>query len=598
MSKLFPILALIAVSRLAVTRRLAAAVTQRLREWLEQTHSRSFELRRHFFVQFFETEFVTTPGQAKLAAAGALALVLSLGVPYAQGYYHKYLALEELPDPGPYRMAFLADMLFGINFAALAGAILTTLQWTSLFPGLRDYLALAALPVRIREIFIAKFQALLAAAALLSLAIALPPALMVPFLMAGRYAGHLEREPLAIVVSASCAFLFLFLGLIAAQGALLNLLPPRAFARVSIVAQGALLIVLLCAIPVMLMTPDLAPWMNLRPGWAILVPPLWFLGLHQVLAGSVEPLAVQLAWRAMAGLGASAGAAMLAYFWSYRKHRVRVLESPGGESRGVSPWQEALAEALLTRARSLAVFAFTAKTLARSRQHRILLTGFAGAALALIGAAFAGMALRHTLSVHTGEFRQAVVDAPLALSLCALVGLRYLFRLPMELRANWIFRIHAPGHAAEMLAGVERFIFFFGAAPVAVLTLPAELRLLGAGPGLAASALCLLVSLLLMQLLLFSFEKVPFTSDYMPGRQLLVLPVLRYLAIATIYVGITGTVVAWAAQAPLRTGLIALLLIASLWKARTARLGLERVERLEFAEALEPAVRRLAIEGD
>src|SRR6185437_223632 len=122
------------------------------------------------------------------------------GVPFAQSYYHKYLLLDDLPDGGPYRLALLADMLFGVTFASLVGAIVTTLQWPSLFPGLRDYLALAALPVRMRQIFTAKFAAMLGAGLLVSFAITIPPALLVPFLMSGRFAVHLDRAAPAIVI--------------------------------------------------------------------------------------------------------------------------------------------------------------------------------------------------------------------------------------------------------------------------------------------------------------------------------------------------------------------------------------------------------------
>jgi hypothetical protein len=149
-----------------------------------------------------------------------------------------------------------------------------------------------------------------------------------------------------------------------------------------------------------------------------------------------------------------------------------------------------------------------------------------------------------------------------------------------------------------MLAGAERFLLCFGALPVAAATLPAELRALGPAAGAAASLLCFLVSLVLMQVLLFSFEKLPFTSSYIPGRQMLILPVLRYTAIASLYIGVTGSIVNWAIQSRWTAIGLALGLSAALWKARASRLASQRIERLEFAEALEPAVRRLEIDGD
>ncbi len=200
-------------------------------------------------------------------------------------------------------------------------------------------------------------------------------------------------------------------------------------------------------------------------------------------------------------------------------------------------------------------------------------------ALAVIAEGLFTIALQSPFSRHAAEFREAATVAPLALSFCALVGLRYLFRLPVELRANWVFRIHEPGHAAEMLAGVEACMLYFGVIPVAVLTLPIELRLLGAVAGLEAGVLCLLVSLVWMQILLFSFEKIPFTSSYMPGQQPLIQSVVHYVTVAALYIGVTGSIVRWAVASPPRTIILLLLLSAACWKARRARFCLLRIER-------------------
>src|ERR1700756_366888 len=86
---------------------------RRLRSWLQETHGPGFELLRHFVVRFFDSEVTSLPGEWQKVAAGILA------------------------------------------------AVLTALQWQSLFPSLRDCLALAALPVKPRQIFLAKSGALL-----------------------------------------------------------------------------------------------------------------------------------------------------------------------------------------------------------------------------------------------------------------------------------------------------------------------------------------------------------------------------------------------------------------------------------------------------
>lgn len=565
--------------------------------WIAETHSSAFELRRHFFVQLFESEFVSVPGQGKVVVGGVLAMLFSIGIVFVQAYYHKYLALNQLEDGGPFRAALLADALFMVTLTMTATGLFTTLQWPALFPTLRDYLALAALPARVRDLFIAKLAALFAFAALVILAIALPLSLLLRVVMEGPYAINLPRQAPALFISSWLAGLFGFFCLVALQGVLLNLLPVRQFQRVSLGVQGLLLLVFLCGLTIVLRVPSLLPWMNLRPGWAVYVPPFWFLGLEQVMAGNSEPLAVNLAWKSLAGLLGSAAAALIAYWWSYRWQRVRVLESPAVESSGRVYLPASVSAYLLPNLRSLAVFGFIAKSLARSRQHRLILTGFGAAAVALIAEGFASLALGRGLNLRTPVFREAVIAVPLTLSLCTLVGLRYLFRLPVELRANWIFRVHEPGHAMEFLAGVERFMFYCGAIPVTIATLPVEVRLLGPRAGFIASVLCLLISLTLMELLLLSFEKVPFTSSYLPGRKPLVETVLYYTAIGTLYIGILGSLVQGVLRVPAFSAGLAILLSAAWWMARRIRLK-TRIDRLEFEETQEKAVQQLLIERD
>jgi hypothetical protein len=97
----------------------------RIRRWLLETHSPGFELRRHFFRRFFDTDLISDPNQAKVFAGGVLAIIISIGFVYAQAYYHKYLQFENLDDFSPYRRASLADFLFMITIAMNAVALIS-----------------------------------------------------------------------------------------------------------------------------------------------------------------------------------------------------------------------------------------------------------------------------------------------------------------------------------------------------------------------------------------------------------------------------------------------------------------------------------------
>jgi hypothetical protein len=575
---------------------------RRFNDWLEETHSAAFELRRHFFLRFFDSDLVSTPGQWQVVAGGVIAILLSLSLIYIQAYYHKYFALNELPTPEPLQLALLADVLFLNTLAMTLIALFTTLQWPQLFPGLRDYLALGSLPVRVREIFVAKFTALLAFAGLFIIATTLTPSLALPMVMAGYWMPDALHHAPALFVSSTLAALFVFFSLIAVTRRAAQYRADPALCANFIDGAGSAAHGAAVRVATRVFHSKLEGLHESAAGLDPVGSAAWYLGVDQVLIGNREPLASSLAWRGLAGVAGAACLALLTYLWSYRRHRVRLLESPAMASRAQDRnWLAGIAGRLIPDPRELAVFAFIAKTLARSRQHRLVLTAFGAIALAVIFESFVSLALTRGFrgfAVQTPALRQAAVSAPLALSLFVLAGFRYLFRLPVELRANWVFRVNEPGNRLIFLKAVERFLLYCAVAPVALITLPGELSLLGLREGAAVSILCLLPSLILMDLLLIQFEKVPFTSSYLPGRRPVIQTLLIYGASVGLYVSILGAIITASLRAPGATlGLFAILL-AVWFKVRSGRRENWQLGKLEFEELPEPAVLTLSILRD
>lgn len=578
---------------------------RRFAEWREETHSTGFELRRHFFSRFFDSDLVATPGQWRAVAIGAFGIVVSLSLVMTQAYYGKYRRLLDLDTPEPFQMAALADHLFLITLSMFLTALLTALQWPSLFPGLRDYLALTSLPLRMRDVFVAKFSALSAFASIFIVGCNLLPSVILPGVMGGRYFSNAVLNIVSIFVSTSLAALFVFFALVALQGLLLNLLPTGIFPRVSLVAQGALLIAILCGLPFVFSIPNLQSNMNQRPSWVGNVPPAWFLGVDQAILGNREPFVLDLARSGLVATLAVALAAVGTYAWSYRRHKVRLLETPTHPQQDwtmLDRWSAAIGEWMMTDPRERAVVSFIGKTLSRSRSHRIVLTVFAGLAIALIFESFVTLALGRGFrgfGVRTFALRQAVISAPLALSLFVLAGYRYLFRLPVELGANWVFRISESGNREVFLQAVWKFLLFWGVAPVAFLTLPLELQMLGLVNGLIAAVLCLIPSLVLMEFLLLQSQRIPFTSSYLPGQQPLIQTFLIYGISVGLYVSALSAIIAGSLDEVRATLILLGLMLAAWLRIRKARLeDWKVVGKLEFEEVPEPAVMTLCIERD
>ena len=133
----------------------------RLRVWLEETHGAGFELVRHFLSRIFDSEMFSVPGEWQKTAAGLLAALLSFGILALPTYMKSFDLMREagLSSAQIYREIRANELTF-IAVGMAITALLTALVWQSLFPSLRDCLALAGLPVSARQIFVAKASAL------------------------------------------------------------------------------------------------------------------------------------------------------------------------------------------------------------------------------------------------------------------------------------------------------------------------------------------------------------------------------------------------------------------------------------------------------
>ncbi len=112
------------------------------------------------------------------------------------------------------------------------------------------------------------------------------------------------------------------------------------------------------------------------------------------------------------------------------------------------------------------------------------------------------------------------VAAPLGLAVLMILALRYLFALPVALRANWMFQTADQEGRAAWQAAVQRFVIACGIVPVYLASIPSSIAILGGFRGLAVTVLGILVALLCFERLFREWCKLPFTCSYLPGKQM------------------------------------------------------------------------------
>jgi hypothetical protein len=522
---------------------------------LRDTRGVHFELVRHFLTRMFDGEWGSAPGQWRTVAVGLLAMALPAGMlmlregsPMPE-YSGTYRLLAALPAPERFRATAVADELALLVVLMAIAGLVALVEWQALFPSRRDFLALAGLPVRARHIFTARFAALLLFSTGLAIAVNLLPALAAPLEFAGRW----QKNPsfwanLWAQAGAACLeCLFVFFAVVAIQGALLNLLPGRVFQRVAPYAQG-----LLCAAMLLagLRSWSIKDW-NMaqvarlpQSGWW--APPVWFTGLHEAVLGDRDPFFRAMAWRAAAASAAAVLAALAGYLLSYRRYGQLLVEAPEGARRREFCWN--LPRLLARDPREEAVLAFMAKTLVRSRAHSMIWLAYAGgsAAILLNSSIIDGALLQHRGWKPSLDF--LVLFWPLACSAVLLPGMRHVLRVPVELEANWIFRLTESLGRKQWMHAVERFVAVYAIAPVYLLLGPVAVATLGWALAARMLALQLVVSLTIFDLLFYSWQQLPFTCSYVPGKKAPVAIVSSYLVTLGVLVPMVAVIIATASR--------------------------------------------------
>jgi hypothetical protein len=503
---------------------------------------------------------------------------------------------------GPNRHNPLLGMLYAwmaqhflIATTMLAVGLFAVMSWETTFPDRSDVLILSPLPVRARTLLSAKVAAVATALSITVAALNLFTGLLLPWGFASGGATHVIRAFGAWWATQFAAGLFVFCSVVTVQG-LVQLLPRQVYLRVSSWLQAAFFILLLT---VYFLQPPFSEVQDLLSNERALrwIPSYRFFGLFHQLNGAMLPQLAFLAPRAWTGLGAALCGAAAAYLISYFRTLRMIAEQPDivPGRRGLH-WLPRFGDSLQT-----AVAQFSVRTLLRSRHHRVLLMFYLGIGLGL------AMFISHTPEVYLrasgfGEWYR--LNGPLLMASClimcaAVLGTRVVFSLPLEMRANWIFRMMPRAGVTRCLAASRCSLYALAVAPIWLVSAALFFRL---WPWrVAAEHLLLLATLgaIVAELCLHRFHKIPFTCSYLPGK--------TQFNMALVYLGLFLLVTEWAADREMAalgsaalygTTSCVLVTVALLTRWRTAAAARSEEGQVQFEEVPDPAVFALDLHRD
>jgi hypothetical protein len=466
------------------------------------------------------------------------------------------------------------DEEFLLSATVAVAGLLAVLAWNAFLPDRKDCIVLGALPLPLRTIAFAKTSA---AATVLGIAVAAVNAftgLAFPLAIAGP-GGVLPVAAFGWLLTTAAAALFVFCAVIALQAVASQLLPWRTFLRISSLLQLAALAAVLFWF---FASPPFAVTILKSPDNGTFLPSYWFTGFLHLFIGGRTPALDILARMAVRNLAVAAGVALVGSAFAWSRNPRRIVEAPEISPSRRRRLLPALARLCCPCAFQRAIFLFTARTVARSRQHRLLLAVYGGAAVAL-SATFLGTFFTANRRVDLPNLPFLTVGWLLLFG--AVVGTRAIFVLPQDAAANWIFRVTAIQTPRTYLTAVRRSLVLTAAVPLWIAAAGFYWSVWRPGPAAAASLLLMPAGMIFVYGSLREFSKIPFTCAWSPQNAQGRMKTVVWGLFLIICASLVSTIELWGLSRPARFAVLIVILTAVAAHVRSRLLETEQPD-LEF----------------
>ncbi|HEY3383198.1 MAG TPA: hypothetical protein VGK32_15615 [Vicinamibacterales bacterium] len=583
-------------------------------------------LRRIFFRRFFDNDLVAPNGGGEEKIGFVYAALAVPGLLAAAPLLLKYM--NAWITPGQRLLIALDDKLTCVSISMIVMGIATLVEWDALVLDARDVAVVGPLPISRRTLLVAKMQALGLFVMTFAVAVNAIPSVLYPAILLGTLQVGLGCGVWLMVTHAGvslAAGAFGFFVVLACRETLAFFTSARAFRRLSVIVQSALVLLFVTALLLVPARPSVPTSLLPTGGRGVsLSPPMWFLGLYETLTsrmildspGVVAPNGRQrwspeaaehyrraylahmptferLAATAASGLGLVMLVAVGGYAFETRRLARRLPEPRSVLPRPVVAAVTALlSRTILRDPLSGATFFFTLQTLVRGAGQRMYLAGGAAVALATL-IVFVPASDLHTLLGPPVAPSAALLTVQLIL-VCAAVGtVRFVSVVPADLRANWVFQTTWMRDPGASFAGVRRAAWVVGVVPVVALV---PVHALVWGGHLAAVHLLfgVVAAALVVEWAFLNLRSLPFTCAGDSGRS----------RSSAWHAGLTAFLAAvplgwlehWAMESPDRAGIVAGVLglgVIGLAFVRTR--SMRRWCDVVFEEPFEPATQRLGV---
>jgi len=449
-------------------------------------------------------------------------------------------------------IATIPDEYFLIVLSMSVSCAVALWRWNSIFLDRRDYANLVPLPIPLTKIFFANLFAIFSLTALLTLVVNAASFVLFPAAVMGSEVSFskLFRFAFGHAVSVSLSSVFSFLAIFALSGTLMASLPYRIFRKVSVCLRFAVGFCVLAVLATSFtITAVLSGGSRLLYERLGRLPPAWFLGLTETFWGNGnDTFFASLTRRALVSLTLALLISIIAYAIGFRRCFVRIPESadvgPLPRGRRLRLPAMLLDATILRSAKLRACYHFVSRTLLRSDAHLQIVLAFA--ALGLVVAAETVNAAFHPGFLFSAQPPSvALLSIPYILSYCLLLGIRLAFEVPLDLSANWIFKLWIEPDSEQPRQVARRVLLTFSLGWIAPLCFLYSAILWDWLTALLQTAILIACSAVFVEVLLVKFRKIPFTCTYAAFQSNSPLYLVAYLGGFVLFAVYTPQIVQW-----------------------------------------------------
>ena len=242
-----------------------------------------------------------------------------------------------------------------------------------------------------------------------------------------------------------------------------------------------------------------------------------------------------------------------------------------------------------------AINTFTRVTLARSAMHQGVFVAVTACGVGLVMNSLLGVTGASRQRSTELAMHSTVVWAPFALMFVAALAVRAALVLPIEPRANWVFRMTEDDSArTEQLSAVVHAVVRLAVVWPLAICFPLEWAVLGA-EAIPCTSVGFLAGLVLVELHVAEWGRIPFACSYMPGKRFVGHTMLIGLTAFVLFTTLGPGLVWYSVGHRIGWLVVMAMLGAVVWQRRRQRLRRWRQTALVFEDVLPNEVEPLRL---